>query len=633
MKEIVLSEAPEIFTTLPPPAVEFFRATRAVVKRKSSIVWGEHCSECAFPSCYTTCEFYTPRSDLHCRRFAQGIESVRLGNAPDVRGLSRIRFRKWGKLEGSGPTALSPYNKAIRQEQMAGFFDKAMARLRLPRRVGNSLAFRLNKSRRDRAVRSDGTYEKDTTFVVEGWLEHDESIAMTLTLVPWSKSVDGLYQTPFTLKQGYNRVVVPISAIAASLPLHEPFAIQIEIIGEPPSQPIVFGIIDFVELTQGLQSVQGAGIVQGKETMVIGSVAPQPTTGRGKAKTAKCVVWDLDDTLWSGTLVEDGIEGLRLNPAAAEAVRLLDSRGILNSVASKNDEALAMAALKHFGLAEYMLFPQIHWEPKSDSIRRIAESIDIGIDTFVFVDDQPFERAEVGKAHPSVTLMTPDDIAKFADHALFDVPATAESKKRRLLYRDEEKRQKAATSNGSNYESFLRSCDIRLHVSEVTPESAERVYELTQRTNQLNVTGERFSREQIAQFVNRTHPCNGYVLRCTDSFGDYGIIGFCVVNRKSAQIDSFFMSCRVQRKRVEHAFFAWLSKNLGTDGALQLTARYKKTEKNGASVQLFSNLGFTFSETGPGEGTLRRNLDAAWPESDIVAVRVELSNALESAAS
>lgn len=600
MKEIVSREANSIAVTIPRDARVCFEDLRANITHRSTIAWGEHCTECAFPSCYTNCEFYTPRSDMHCRRFAYGIESANITDAPSLVGLTRILFRQWGKLEGSGIPVMREIQAAQQLERKAQTHDAIVAALPLPRRIGNSVAYRLNTKRKQQALSQSASLDDTMSFIIEGWLEHASPITMTVTMMPWDKSVDGLFQKQFTFSQGYNREVISCAIIRKSVALDAPFALQIEVVGDVPTQPVIFGLVDFVRIK---------------------NAPTKPTENKPeKAKTAKCVVWDLDDTVWEGTLVEDGIEGVKLKPHVVEAMHMLDARGILNSVASKNDEELALAALKHFGLSEYILFPQIGWGPKSDSVRRIAELIDIGLDTFVFVDDQAFERGEVSAAHATVKVMTPEEVPTFSAHPLFDVPVTEESKKRRFMYRDEEKRQKAATGAGTDYLGFLRGCAIELEVMPVTKESAERVYELTQRTNQLNVTGARFTREEVQTFVEGTSANEGFVLRCRDTFGDYGIIGFCVLNRPARRIEAFFMSCRVQRKRVEHAFFAWLSANLAATGATTLSITYRKTAKNIAAVKMFAELGFVLNETASGEGEFTRSLAEAWADTDIVRV-------------
>lgn len=113
-------------------------------------------------------------------------------------------------------------------------------------------------------------------------------------------------------------------------------------------------------------------------------------------QAVKCVVWDLDNTLWTGVLLEDTRVSLR--PEVPGILRALDERGILHSIASRNDRAIAMEKLREFGLGEYFLWPQINWNPKSDSIRAIADNLRLGLDTFAFIDDQPFELAEVAFA-------------------------------------------------------------------------------------------------------------------------------------------------------------------------------------------------------------------------------------------
>ena len=607
MKDIVYKEVPRTAITLPPGVACGFAETQAALAMRSAIIWGEHCSECAFPSCYSSCEFYTPRIDLHCRRFARGIEAVEVGNLPSLGGLTRIAFRRWGKLEGSGPPAMGPVKTMRVREQRAAKVDALMAALPTPRALGPGLAHQLNQRRKAVASRASGI-AKDAVFIVEAYLEKSTPITLTLSMMPWDKTTDGLFQTRIALRQGYNRAVIPATAIASTMPVSVPFAIQLEVVGEVPDQPVIFGLVDFATLDAPLPQVTGGG------------ADSRYKAAKTEAKTAKCVVWDLDNTIWHGTLVEEGISGVVLNEAAAEAMRMLDARGILNFVASKNDKPLAEAALKHFGLDEYVLYPQIGWDPKSDAVRRIAELVDIGLDTFVFVDDEPFERGEVLAAHPNVTVMVPDDIEGFADHPLFDAPVTEESKKRRLMYRDEEKRRRVANTAGTDYLGFLRSCGIVLEIMPVTEASAERVYELTQRTNQLNVTGSRLTREEVRAFIEGSTGREGYVLRCRDNFGAYGIIGFCVLKPDSVTIEAFFMSCRVQRKRVEHAFFYWLSGHLLARGARELAIAYRQTPKNAAAVTMFTELGFVLSESAPGEGCLTRALADVWTDTDVVRI-------------
>src|SRR5262249_38793753 len=154
------------------------------------------------------------------------------------------------------------------------------------------------------------------------------------------------------------------------------------------------------------------------------------------------------------------------------AIRALDERGVLHSIASKNDRAEALAALKQFGLDEYFLHPQIHWEPKSLSIGRIAAALDLGIDTFLFIDDQPFERAEAEAGNPGLRVVPETAAATLTSHPWFDLPITPESKRRRQLYREEAQRSSAYEAAGGDYLGFLRGSRLTLDVAPLTSADA-----------------------------------------------------------------------------------------------------------------------------------------------------------------
>lgn len=587
MKETAdLATGPRPALTLAPSVLSELRRTRAAIVTQSAVVWGEHCSECAFPACYSACNFYTPRSDGHCRRFAAGIEDV---NAEDL-ALTRIAFRRWGKLEGKGPAALHARRRRTLFEAVDGVATQVLARL--SRRAQEGLRWRWNEAKHRQAARGDdiGT---DAMFVVEAVAEAAE--AFTLSILPAEKSAEGLYQKPLAIKEGYNRFVFPAREIAARIDLQAPYLLQIEPVSGAGTRPILFGTIDFCTLSAPLPSVTGV------------------KDGAARPKI-KCVVWDLDNTVWRGTLVEDGIEGVTLRDDAAALIRDLDERGIINSIASKNDAALAHAALEKFGLRDLFVFPQISWGPKSQAIRQIAAAMDVGLDTFAFIDDQPFERGEVAELTPEVEVFADSEIETLLAKPRFDVPATAEGRNRRAMYQTEERRQSAYSVSEMDYGSFLRSCGIRLEIAQLAPENITRIYELSQRTNQLNFSGVRYTREQLQAL----DPADTFVLRCIDKFGDYGVIGFCVL--EEARLASFFMSCRVQRKRVEEAFFAFLADVLAKRGQSEFRVDFRRTAKNGASIAMLEGLGFAFAAKDESSGVFTRDLKSPFAEADVVDV-------------
>jgi FkbH-like protein len=578
-------------------ALAGFATLQAEIAGLSQIVWAEHCSECAYPRCYQACEFYTPRPDLHCRRFEAGIEPV--ADADGVLRLHRVRFRHWGKLEGRGSTAMMTPAEALARRTTDERAGRLLAAVPAPFAVRRKLAAQWNQykarpTQRSRALPADA-------FVVECWSADGRSHPLTLTMLNVGE-VDGqLFQTRFEAGPDYRRLTVPIRDIETRVDLAAPFLVQIEPVGEAAGRDVVFGVCEFV----AFKAAAAAG---------------------GEHRPVKVVVWDLDETLWSGVLAEDGPEGVKPRPEAVAAVQALDARGVLQSIASKNDPAEAMAALRKFGLADYFLHPQAHWNPKSQSLADIAAALDLAIDSFVFIDDQPFERAEVSARHPAVRLMTHEDVAGMLEHAWFDLPVTPESRRRRNLYQAEVARAAAFQSTGEDYLRFLRESDILAVVRSLDAADAERVFELSQRTNQLNFCGAKYSRKDVQAMLTPGPDRLALTVRCADRFGDYGLIGFVSLDLAAGEISDLFMSCRVQRKRVEHALFAWIAGELRPMGHASLGVRHRPTDRNAAARAMLQDLGFE-PDVDAGEQVWRRNLSQPFKDHDVSAIVAEVAAA------
>src|SRR5690242_15490913 len=166
------------------------------------------------------------------------------------------------------------------------------------------------------------------------------------------------------------------------------------------------------------------------------------TAAAEKRKTIKLLVWDLDNTLWEGTLLEG--DGVRVRKGLVATLKALDERGILHSVASKNDHDLALAKLKEAGLDDYFLYPQINWNSKAANIRMIVESLNIGMDTVAFIDDEPFERAEVKHSLPEVLTIDARELDGLAARPEFTpLFITDDSARRRQMYRADIDRKRA----------------------------------------------------------------------------------------------------------------------------------------------------------------------------------------------
>src|SRR5688572_9448312 len=201
-----------------------FLQTREAVQYRSAIIWEEHCTECAFPSCYASCALYTPREDYHCRRFVGGIEPVRDREHKKLQ-LRRIQFKRWGKLEGWGPVAMKPRSVA---ETVQRFDRAASAALRppLPRRVIELATARVKTLRRRMAEKGSVPDDSDI-FLVEAWNASSSPQPFTLTFLTAGTSQPAIVRYPVTFAPGYSRTAVPVEQIAPSIDLTRRFRVQL----------------------------------------------------------------------------------------------------------------------------------------------------------------------------------------------------------------------------------------------------------------------------------------------------------------------------------------------------------------------------------------------------------------------
>ncbi|WP_340539831.1 HAD-IIIC family phosphatase [Nocardioides sp. GXZ039] len=280
--------------------------------------------------------------------------------------------------------------------------------------------------------------------------------------------------------------------------------------------------------------------------MSVDTVPAKPRQGR-----IKCVVWDLDHTLWDGVLLED--DDVVLRTELVERIRLLDSWGVLHTIASKNDADTAMAKLVELGIDDLFLCPQISWNPKSEAIRAVAETLNLGLDAFAFVDDQEFERAEVAHGAPEVTLIDAADAAEVLLQEDFRPRfVTDESSRRREVYRGQLERARVERDFVGTSEEFLASLDMGFVIETAQHADLQRAEELTVRTNQLNATGRTYSFEELEELrVSQDHVL--LVASLTDRFGSYGTIGLALVEKgeeSTWHLRMMLMSCRVMSRGV-----------------------------------------------------------------------------------
>lgn len=320
---------------------------------------------------------------------------------------------------------------------------------------------------------------------------------------------------------------------------------------------------------------------------------------RDPDQVVKCLIWDLDDTLWQGTLLEG--DDVKLCDDVLRVLDELDQRGIVHSIASRNEPGPATDRLCSLGVAEYFLAPQYGWGAKSSAVRQVAGELGLGLDAIAFVDDQAFELDEVAAALPQVRCYRATDIPSLPRREEFRPRVvSADGRRRRLLYRSEFERRRAEAEWDGVAVEFLQSLDLELRIWPTSSSDLERAEELTRRTNQLNSTGVTYDREQLRSMISSpAHTVLSASLQ--DRYGPYGVIGLAVVERGSDawSLRLLLMSCRVASRGVGGALLARIVRQAGAAG-VPLRADFVHTGLNRQMYLLYRFAGFReISQAGP----------------------------------
>ncbi|HXZ39882.1 MAG TPA: HAD-IIIC family phosphatase [Terriglobales bacterium] len=569
MYETEVNNSVESIEALSEDIRERFAELRDRIVARTTLPWGEHCTECVWPSCYTTCELYSPRKDGACRQFIDGI--VRIDHDHGLSPyLQKIRFKQWAKLWTVGNLHLQPLSRAARAEWfniVAGAVGKSIP---LPGSIKQRVLGKINYLRKKSAEGHRATAELPDYFLLECFNPNTRKISLTFTVRPRPRNGRRPFQTMISVPPGYVRGSVPFSQISHSVDMGQPFEVEI-VPNDCANTVLYFGLMDFVKERQ----------------------SKPVTSAKPREAKFKCIVWDLDNTLWDGVLVEEGPERVSVRQDVLDVIRELDHRGILHSIASKNNHDEAMEVLRSCGVDDYFLYPQINWHPKSQSVAQIAKLLNIDTDTVAFVDDQAFEREEVKAALLQVTVIDAADYVTIPDRPECCVPVTAESKARRSMYREQAQRERVLESYGGDYIQFLKDCCMEVSIGPLGDANLRRVYELAQRTNQLNFSGNRYPEGQLRDIM-KSDFFETYVIDCSDRFGSYGIVGFAVVDSRVPRLLDLMFSCRIQGKRVEHAVLSFLLERFVNTKKRDFYADYRKTSKNSAAGKVFEEVGFQY---------------------------------------
>lgn len=324
---------------------------------------------------------------------------------------------------------------------------------------------------------------------------------------------------------------------------------------------------------------------------------------RGKRK--KCIIVDCDNTLWKGIVGEDGVFGIKIDEDFQEMHRQLlywKSTGVLLAACSKNNMADVEEVFEKnpdmlLALADFAAM-RVNWTDKAENIRQIARELNIGEDSFIFVDDSEFECNLVREVLPGVEVVHLDGNSRLYPEIIRSLPGlnfarlTEEDTRRAAMY-TEQKQREELKAGSSDLTSYLEGLGMRLEFSLVNEASLARAAQLTQKTNQFNLTTLRYTEDDLIRMQKEGAVI--IILRVQDRFGDNGWTGLAIIDTKDAlswEIDTFLLSCRVMGRTVEQAFFAMLLDMARQKGVRELVGRFIPTAKNKPVEYFYRDLGF-----------------------------------------
>jgi FkbH-like protein len=341
----------------------------------------------------------------------------------------------------------------------------------------------------------------------------------------------------------------------------------------------------------------------------------------------KCLVLDCDNTLWGGIIGEDGMDGIALGPDwpgreyvnFQKAILELYHQGVILAINSKNNEQDVMQVLRehpHMMLKEeHFAAIIVNWDAKPQNMEKLADQMNIGLDSLVFVDDNPAERQLMRQMLPQVEVLDLPDNPAFFEKTLRETSffaktsLTEEDKKRGETYAAQRRRMELQKSSVS-FDDFLKSLEMVCSIRLAEEKDVKRAAQLTQRTNQFNLTTHRYSEADIKTMLQSPN-WRIYVLGLKDKFGDNGTVGLAIVEIKPEcwRLDTFLMSCRVIGRQVEDAFVDHICSEAAQKEIRQINAEYVKTAKNDIVKTFWSKIGFEKIEENESASFWRKGLE------------------------
>ena len=354
-------------------------------------------------------------------------------------------------------------------------------------------------------------------------------------------------------------------------------------------------------------------------------------------KNKKAFVLDLDNTLWGGVIGDDGVDGIQIGPEVPNGQvyyefqqYLKDHKdlGIILNIASKNYHEVALGGLNHPGgviKPEDLIIIKANWDSKAINVKTIGEELNLGCDSFVFVDDNPAERKMVkdyvdGIATPE--LDTPENYIRIIDkNGYFEcINISKEDLEKDKMYKDNAKRSEMMATF-TNYDDYLRSLDMKAEIKSFVPIYLERIAQLSNKSNQFNLTTKRYSEADIESIYKDDKYIKLYG-KLEDIFGDNGVVSVVIgkIKKDELHIDLWIMSCRVLKRKLEYAMMDELVNRCKNQGIKKIFGYYYPTAKNKLVLDFYDNQGFVLDKEEDGNKTYHLDVDDYKQQCDVIKV-------------
>jgi len=347
--------------------------------------------------------------------------------------------------------------------------------------------------------------------------------------------------------------------------------------------------------------------------------AIEPVILRNSGKLKKAIIFDCDNTLWKGVIGEDGIDGIDMSPSSnlgkffhlvQRIAVFLSKRGVIIGLCSKNNENDVLEVLRNHRdiilKEEHIVIKKVNWDDKASNLREIASDLNVGLDSMIFVDDSNFEINLINEKVPEIlTIQVPIVLSDYPDillrniYSYFNLVLNSDDAKKTEMYKQQFEREKNKTTFNS-IEDYLASLEIELTVVKNDKSFIPRIAQLTQKTNQFNLTTHRYTESKVEYFTSDNKHVV-YAMFVKDKFGDNGLTGVCIVkedenNSKNVILDSFLMSCRIIGRNIEFVFIDYIIKELANKGYQTLGADYIQSSKNALVENFYDKVGFNIIE-------------------------------------